>query len=57
MADANIDNNYVGNMRTMKFHVKNCRWAKKISKGNEVVFESREEAIKSGFNPCKICHL
>ena len=46
---------YVGNSRTKKFHYSDCRWAKEISPANRVTFPSREQAIKAGYVPCKVC--
>lgn len=47
--------NYVGNARTYKFHVANCRYVGQMNEGNKVYFDSRDEAINSGYVPCKIC--
>jgi len=46
---------YIGNMRSKKFHRPDCRWAEKISPSNRVRFKSREEALKSGYDPCRVC--
>ncbi|RPF49475.1 micrococcal nuclease [Thermodesulfitimonas autotrophica] len=46
---------YVGNRRTKIFHRAGCRWAQKISPANRVEFGSREEAIKAGYRPCRVC--
>ncbi len=48
---------YVGNARTKKFHRPDCRWAEEISPANRVEFRSREEAIRQGYEPCKVCNL
>lgn len=47
--------NYIGDVRTMRFHILRCRWAKKIAAGNRADFASRREAIQKGFTPCKVC--
>ncbi|MGC8843490.1 MAG: thermonuclease family protein [bacterium] len=47
---------YVGNKSSMKFHKLNCPWAKRISEQNRVYFKTRDEAIKQGFTPCKVCN-
>jgi len=46
---------YVGSKRSNKFHYPSCRWAKKISPGNRVYFNSRQEALDRGYVPCKVC--
>jgi hypothetical protein len=46
---------YVGNARTMKFHISSCRWAKKISAKNRTYFDTRDDAVNSGYVPCKVC--
>ncbi|MEW6664132.1 MAG: Ada metal-binding domain-containing protein [Thermodesulfobacteriota bacterium] len=38
-----------------KYHSPTCQWARKINPANLVKFRSPEEAIKSGFKPCKVC--
>jgi len=48
---------YIGNRSSKIFHYPDCQWAKKIAPQNKVVFESREEAIKAGYRPCKVCKL
>ena len=47
--------NYIGNSNSMKFHYPECRWAKKISAKNKVYFDSKQEALDSGYVPCKVC--
>ncbi|WP_258359433.1 thermonuclease family protein [Moorella sulfitireducens] len=46
---------YIGNSSSKKFHYPDCQWAKEISPKNRVEFNSREEAIKAGYQPCKEC--
>lgn len=47
---------YIGNAKTMKFHVKNCDSVEKIAPGNVVILKSIEEALARGFVPCKRCN-
>lgn len=47
---------YIGNMNSKKFHLLNCTWAEKISDKNKIYFKSRDEAIKNGYEPCKVCN-
>ncbi|HBT20822.1 MAG TPA: nuclease [Peptococcaceae bacterium] len=49
------ETSYIGNMRSKKFHRPDCIWAKKISPSNRVNFKSRNEALSSGYVPCKVC--
>ncbi|MGI9952491.1 thermonuclease family protein [Moorellaceae bacterium AZ2] len=46
---------YIGNSRSKVFHLPTCEWAQKIAPQNRVEFGSREEAIKAGYRPCKVC--
>lgn len=48
--------NYVANVNTGKFHEAGCRWAQKISEHNKVSFDSRNDAISQGYQPCKVCN-
>ena len=48
--------NYVANSNTGKFHEVSCRWGQKISDHNKVTFDSRNEAISQGYQPCKVCN-
>jgi len=48
--------NYLGNANSKKFHKPSCQWAQKISPGNRVWFDIREEAINAGYQPCKVCN-
>ncbi len=47
---------YVSSIRMHKFHSLDCKWAKRISPENRCFFESREEAIRQGHLPCKVCN-
>lgn len=45
---------YIGNRNSKKFHLENC--TSLPSQKNAVNFESREEAVKNGYEPCKVCN-
>ncbi|HUV03547.1 MAG TPA: Ada metal-binding domain-containing protein [Armatimonadota bacterium] len=45
--------NYIGNKRSLKFHLPTCRYLP--AEKNRVYFNTREEAINEGYVPCKIC--
>lgn len=47
---------YIGNSNTGKFHELSCKWGQKISSHNKVTFNSRNEAISQGYQPCKVCN-
>ncbi len=46
---------YVSSKYSKIFHKPDCRWAKRILPKNLVGYNSREEAVKAGKRPCKIC--
>lgn len=46
---------YIGNSNSMKFHDSDCRYGLKVSDVNRVTFDSRSDAINSGYKPCKVC--
>ncbi|NSW84098.1 MAG: thermonuclease family protein [Syntrophothermus sp.] len=46
---------YIGNSSSKKFHLPTCEWAQKISLKNRIEFTTREEAVKAGYEPCKVC--
>lgn len=48
--------NYVGDMNTKKFHLSSCHYVSQIKPENKIFFNSREEAIKDGYEPCKVCN-
>ena len=47
---------YVGNSKTKKFHLKNCRYVDQISPDHKVYFSTRQAAINAGYLPCKVCN-
>lgn len=47
---------YIGNSKTLKFHLPACQWARKINPINKVYFNSEKEALEKGYQPCKICN-
>ena len=42
---------YIASKTGTKFHAPKSEWGKKIKKRNAVWFDSKEEAMKSGYNP------
>ncbi len=47
---------YVASRIRAPFHYLSCEWAKRISPENVVYYTTREEAIKAGHRPCRICN-
>jgi len=46
---------YISSKNSRVFHKADCAWAKRISPGNLVGYNSRDEAIKAGKKPCEKC--
>ena len=46
---------YFGSSKSNKFHRPNCQYTQRIKPGNLVGFRSREEALRMGYVPCKVC--
>ncbi len=46
---------YAASKNSKVFHRPDCKWTKRISPGNLIGFNTRDEAIKSGRRPCKSC--
>jgi micrococcal nuclease len=46
---------YVASKNSKVFHRPDCKWMKKINPKNLIGFKSREEAIRSGRRPCRVC--
>ena len=47
---------YVGNANSKKFHYADCTYAGKMNPANRVAFNTRDEAVNSGYVPCKRCN-
>lgn len=45
---------YIGNKHTKKFHYSSCGYLP--DKSNQVVFDSRSDAVDSGYTPCGRCN-
>lgn len=46
---------YWGNKNSKKFHKANCSSFKNTKEENIVFFNTRNEFVSYGYNPCKIC--
>ncbi len=47
---------YIGNSNSYKFHKADCEAVSKMSEKNKVILNSRDDAINSGYKPCKMCN-
>ncbi|WP_067043852.1 thermonuclease family protein [Methanobrevibacter sp. YE315] len=47
---------YIGNSNSGKFHKNTCKWGQKTAEHNRVYFNSRNDAISQGYQPCKVCN-
>ena len=47
---------YIGNKKSLRFHLPSCRAVSQMSEKNKVFFTTREEAVEGGFIPCGDCH-
>ncbi|MBQ9009994.1 MAG: MBL fold metallo-hydrolase [Clostridia bacterium] len=46
---------YVGNVKSQRFHLPECEGAVKMSEKNKIRFDTRQEAIQAGYQPCGTC--
>lgn len=46
---------YIASRTKTPFHTLTCSWGRKISRINAVYYNTREDAIKDGHRPCKVC--
>lgn len=46
---------YIGNRRSRRFHLKQCPFGQKISRKNRVYFAKRWDAFWAGYSPAKRC--
>jgi phosphatidylserine/phosphatidylglycerophosphate/cardiolipin synthase-like enzyme len=51
----NINVRYVASKNSTVFHTPDCKWAKRIKEENKIWFKTREETLKQGYTPCKVC--
>ncbi len=47
---------YIGNKKSMRFHLPTCRSVQQMNEKNKVEFYSREEAIERHYIPCGDCN-
>lgn len=55
-SEKKVSSAYVGNANTGKFHRSTCSQVRKMNPANVVELSSRDDAINSGYVPCKKCN-
>ena len=50
-----IKEQYIGNTKSKKFHRPDCSSAEDIVPENQIIFESRPDAVKAGYEACGRC--
>lgn len=56
IASSSSSASYIGNSNSHKFHSSGCTEVSKMSEKNKVFFNTRQEAVNSGFVGCKRCN-
>jgi len=46
---------YIGNLRSKRFHLKSCPFAGKIDKNSIRIYKEKRDAYRDGYAPCKKC--
>jgi len=46
---------YIGSIKSDKYHLPSCRYAKAMDAANEIWFQTKEEAVATGYKPCGVC--
>lgn len=47
---------YVSSKNSKVFHMPECHWVEQIKPENMIGYNSRDEAVKDGKRPCKVCN-
>ena len=50
-----IEEYYIGNKRSFRFHRPNCKYALQMADRNKIIFRAKEEALDSCYSPCRFC--
>jgi micrococcal nuclease len=48
--------NFIGSVKSRKYHSPSCKWAKRINNENEIWFSDAKDAEDQGYVPCKVCN-
>ena len=51
-----VEAEYIGNKNSKKLHYAYCSSVDDMKESNKVAFDSREDAISQGYEPCKRCN-
>ncbi|HAP93822.1 MAG TPA: hypothetical protein DCM26_04270, partial [Desulfotomaculum sp.] len=54
-AEQATEGKYVGSVKSDKYHLPSCRYAKEIKPENQIWFKTEEEALAAGYKPCGVC--
>lgn len=50
-----VTQGFLGNQEAKIYHTLGCKLVLKIKPENRVSFTTKDEAVKAGYAPCKIC--
>jgi micrococcal nuclease len=50
-----VEKYYIGNKRSTRFHRPSCEYAAQMTDKNKIIFKTKEEALDSGYSPCRTC--
>ena len=53
--DTTTTGQFVGSVRSDKYHYPSCKWGRSIASHNEIWFSSSQEARGAGYVPCGAC--
>lgn len=51
-----VQEGYVGNSNSLKFHLPSCSSVSDMAPDNQVLFDTREQAVQAGYSPCQRCN-
>lgn len=47
---------FIASARSNKYHLPTCEWGQKIAPHNLIEFKTVDEAIDTGYEPCRVCN-
>jgi micrococcal nuclease len=50
-----VEKYYIGNKHSTRFHRPGCEYAAQMADRNKIIFKTKEEALDSGYSPCRTC--
>ena len=51
-----VSASYVGNKKSMVFHLPNCESVAKMKDSSKIYYDTRSEAVNAGYKPCQNCN-